>query len=88
LLPFIIAAGSLIHLTILHQDGSGNPLGIDSAVDKIPMYPYFIVKDFLGLTIFIIFFSLFVYFTPNLLGHSDNYIEANPMVTPAHIVPE
>lgn len=88
LLPFIIAAASLVHLAVLHQDGSGNPLGVDSSVDKIPMYPYFIIKDLLGLLFFIIFFSLFVYFLPNLLGHSDNYIEANPMVTPAHIVPE
>nr|YP_010199517.1 apocytochrome b [Gracilaria baiana]UAD89375.1 apocytochrome b [Gracilaria baiana] len=88
LLPFIIAAASLIHLAILHQDGSGNPLGIDSNVDKISMFPYFIYKDLLGLLIFILFFSLFIYFSPNVLGHSDNYIEANPMVTPAHIVPE
>nr|YP_009131066.1 apocytochrome b [Asparagopsis taxiformis]AHX02402.1 apocytochrome b [Asparagopsis taxiformis] len=88
LLPFLIAAISLIHLAVLHQDGAGNPLGIDSNVDKISMFPYFIIKDFFGLTIFIIFFSLFVFFTPNVLGHPDNYIEANPMVTPAHIVPE
>nr|YP_009511822.1 apocytochrome b [Gracilaria ferox]AXI97699.1 apocytochrome b [Gracilaria ferox]UAD89650.1 apocytochrome b [Gracilaria ferox] len=88
LLPFIIAAASLIHLAILHQDGSGNPLGIDSNVDKISMFPYFIYKDLLGLLAFILFFSLFIYFSPNVLGHSDNYIEANPMVTPAHIVPE
>nr|YP_010199792.1 apocytochrome b [Gracilaria ornata]UAD89750.1 apocytochrome b [Gracilaria ornata] len=88
LLPFIIAAASLIHLAILHQDGSGNPLGIDSNVDKISMFPYFIYKDLLGLLVFILFFSLFIYFSPNILGHSDNYIEANPMVTPAHIVPE
>lgn len=88
LLPFVIAAGSLIHLAILHQDGSGNPLGINSNVDKISMFPYFIIKDILGLIIFIIFFSIFVYFSPNILGHPDNYIEANPMVTPAHIVPE
>nr|BBH10674.1 apocytochrome b [Palmaria palmata] len=88
LLPFIIAAASLVHIAILHQDGSGNPLGIDSTVDKISFHPYFIVKDFLGLTLFIIFFSMFAYFNPNILGHSDNYIEANPMVTPAHIVPE
>nr|AVK39544.1 apocytochrome b [Paralemanea sp.] len=88
LLPFVIAAASLVHLAVLHQDGSGNPLGIDSSVDKIAMYPYFIVKDLLGLAVFVIFFSVFVYFLPNLLGHSDNYIEANPMVTPAHIVPE
>ena len=88
LFPFIIAALSLIHLALLHQEGSGNPLGINSSVDKIPMYPYFIIKDFFGLAVFIIFFAVFVYFYPNLLGHPDNYIEANPMVTPAHIVPE
>ena len=88
LFPFIIAALSLIHLALLHQDGSGNPLGIDSSVDKIPMYPYFIIKDLFGIIIFIIFFASFVYFYPNALGHPDNYIEANPMVTPAHIVPE
>ena len=88
LLPFVIAAVSLIHLAVLHQDGSGNPLGVNSNVDKISMYPYFIIKDLLGLVVFIIFFSVFIYFCPNLLGHPDNYIEANPMVTPAHIVPE
>ena len=88
LFPFIIAALSLIHLALLHQDGSGNPLGIESSIDKISMYPYFIVKDFLGTAIFAAFFAAFVYFYPNTLGHPDNYIEANPMVTPAHIVPE
>lgn len=88
LLPFIIAALSLIHLAVLHQHGSGNPLGVESNVDKIAMYPYFIVKDILGLIMFILFCSIFIYFYPNFLGHPDNYIEANPMVTPAHIVPE
>ena len=88
LLPFIIAAASLLHITLLHQDGSNNPLGIETKVDKISMFPYFIVKDILGLVLFLIFFCVFVYFFPNILGHSDNYIEANPMVTPAHIVPE
>nr|UAT97955.1 apocytochrome b [Ahnfeltia fastigiata] len=88
LLPFVIVAATLVHLAALHQDGSGNPLGVDSNVDKISMYPYFIVKDLLGLVIFILFFSIFIYFSPNLLGHPDNYIEANPMVTPTHIVPE
>lgn len=88
LFPFIIAALSLIHLALLHQDGSGNPLGIDSSIDKIPMYPYFIIKDFFGIIIFLLFFAIFIYFYPNALGHPDNYIEANPMVTPAHIVPE
>ena len=88
LFPFVIAALSLVHLTILHQDGAGNPLGTESSVDKIPIYPYFIIKDILGLVIFGLFFAIFVYFYPNTLGHPDNYIEANPMVTPAHIVPE
>lgn len=88
ILPFIIAATSLIHLATLHQSGSGNPLGINSSIDKIVMYPYFIIKDFLGLIIFVLFFTVFIYFYPNILGHPDNYIEANPMVTPAHIVPE
>lgn len=88
LFPFVIAALSLIHLALLHQDGSGNPLGIESSVDKIFMYPYFIVKDFFGTILFTLFFAVFIYFYPNILGHPDNYIEANPMVTPAHIVPE
>lgn len=88
LLPFIIVAAAFIHMTALHQSGSGNPLGIDSSVDKIPIYPYFIIKDFFGLILFLLFFSVFIYFSPNILGHPDNYIEANPIVTPAHIVPE
>lgn len=88
LLPFVIVAASLLHLTVLHQEGSNNPLGIETKVDKINMFPYFIIKDLLGLILFLFFFCSFVYFLPNILGHSDNYIEANPMVTPAHIVPE
>ena len=88
LLPFIIIASSVLHIALLHQEGSNNPLGIETKIDKIAMFPYFIVKDLLGLIIFFLFFSLFIYFFPNVLGHSDNYIEANPMVTPAHIVPE
>nr|WCH57661.1 apocytochrome b [Hypnea sp.] len=88
LLPFIISAASIVHIAILHQNGSGNPLGVESNVDKINFYPYFVIKDVLGLILFIIFFSMFIYFSPNILGHPDNYIEANPMVTPAHIVPE
>ncbi len=88
LLPFIIVAASLIHIMLLHQDGSNNPLGIESINDKINLYPYFVLKDFVGLIIFMLFFAIFLYFYPNILGHSDNYIEANPMVTPTHIVPE
>nr|YP_010944683.1 apocytochrome b [Palisada intermedia]WMC20765.1 apocytochrome b [Palisada intermedia] len=88
LLPFLIVAMSLVHLAFLHQEGSGNPLGIESTSDKINLFPYFVIKDFLGLIFFAIFFAIFLYFFPNILGHSDNYIEANPMVTPTHIVPE
>ncbi len=88
LLPFLIVGAVLIHLVVLHQNGSNNPLGVHSYVDKIPFYPFFVIKDlFSWVLIFIIYFN-FVYFSPNFLGHTDNYIEANPMVTPAHIVPE
>lgn len=88
LLPFVIAALVLVHLVLLHQDGSNNPLGISSKGDKIPFYPYYYVKDLLGIVVFSLFFAIFVFFYPNLLGHPDNYIEANPLVTPPHIVPE
>lgn len=88
LLPFAIAGLAFVHLVLLHINGSNNPLGINSLIDRIPFYPYFYVKDLFGLIIFIIFFSFFVIYAPNALGHPDNYIEADPMVTPAHIVPE
>nr|YP_007890602.1 cytochrome b [Histiona aroides]AGH24096.1 apocytochrome b [Histiona aroides] len=88
LLPFAIAALVLVHLILLHQDGSNNPLGISSKMDKVPFYPYYYVKDLLGIVAFAVFFAVIVFFYPNLLGHPDNYIEANPLVTPAHIVPE
>lgn len=87
-LPFILISLSIIHVAILHQYGAGNPLGIDSKVDKISLYPYFFLKDSLSLVLFILFFSIFIYFAPNFLGHPDNYVEANSMVTPLHIVPE
>jgi len=88
LLPFIIAAIATIHIVILHEHGSNNPLGINSIIDKISFYPYFHVKDLLGFIIFFIFFAYFIFYNPNILGHPDNYIPANPMVTPPHIVPE
>ncbi|CAK9856899.1 unnamed protein product [Sphagnum jensenii] len=88
LLPFIIAGAAILHLAALHQYGSNNPLGINSSVDKIAFYPYFYVKDLVGWVAFAIFFSIFVFYAPNVLGHPDNYIPANPMSTPAHIVPE
>lgn len=88
LLPFIIAGASIVHLAALHQYGSNNPLGTNSTIDRVRFYPYFYVKDLVSWVAFAIFFSFFVYFYPNLLGHPDNYIPANPMSTPAHIVPE
>jgi ubiquinol-cytochrome c reductase cytochrome b subunit len=88
LLPFAIAAAVIVHLAALHQDGSNNPLGINSSVDKISFYPYFWAKDVFGWVVLGIIMSYFIFFAPNSLGHPDNYIEANPMVTPAHIVPE
>lgn len=88
LLPFIIAGASIVHLAALHQYGSNNPLGCLATVDKVSFYPYFLLKDLVGWVGFALFFSFFIYFAPNALGHPDNYIPANPMSTPAHIVPE
>ena len=88
LLPFIIAGASIVHITALHQYGSNNPLGCLATVDKVSFYPYFFFKDLVGWVCFAVFFSFFIYFAPNALGHPDNYIPANPMSTPAHIVPE
>lgn len=88
LLPFLILALVFVHLIALHQHASNNPLGISSNIDKVPFHPYFTYKDVFGFFLFGIFFAYFVYFDPNVLGHPDNYIPANPLVTPAHIVPE
>jgi quinol-cytochrome oxidoreductase complex cytochrome b subunit len=88
LLPFVIAALSAVHLMTLHQHKSNNPIGIVSAVDRSPFHPYFTMKDLLGMSILLIIFGFFVFFEPNVLGHPDNYIPANPLVTPSHIVPE
>jgi len=88
LLPFIIAGVVIIHMAAVHQDGSNNPLGISSYSDKISFFPYFFIKDTLSFIAFLLFFSFFVFYYPNVLGHADNYIPGNPMVTPEHIVPE
>lgn len=88
LLPFVLTGLVLVHLIALHEHGSNNPVGIDGNIDKIPFHPYYSIKDLFGYTLFAIFFAFFVYFAPNLLGHPDNYIPANPLVTPAHIQPE
>jgi len=88
LMPFVIAGLTIVHLSLLHKDGSNNPLGINTNIETVSFYPYFYVKDLLAFLFLIIFFSFFVFYYPNALGHSDNYILANPLVTPAHIVPE
>ena len=89
LFPFIILALVVIHIIFLHEFKSNNPLGINlHYVDKIYLSPYFMLKDFLGLVIYFFTFFFIVYFYPNVLGHPDNYIQADPLVTPAHIVPE
>jgi ubiquinol-cytochrome c reductase cytochrome b subunit len=90
LLPFVIVAVVMLHLLALHQHGSNNPLGIDPKSPKeiIPFHPYYTVKDLFGLGVFLIVSAILVFYWPNLLGHPDNYIPANPLVTPAHIVPE
>jgi len=88
LLPLVIAALAIIHLLILHRVGSSNPVGIDSSLDNIRFFPYFFLKDVVAFLAFMVFFMYVVCYQPNLFGHPDNYIKANPMVTPTHIVPE
>lgn len=88
LLPFVIVALVIAHIILLHKKGSSNPIGIYTKVDKVSFYRFFIPKDIFGWLLLFMLYSFFVYKYPNYLGHSDNYIEANPMVTPAHIVPE
>ena len=89
LFPFLIIAGVLVHLVALHTVKSSNPSGIDlAAKDNIPFHPYFTIKDFYGLGIFLIVYCVFVFFFPNILIEPANNIPANPMQTPTHIVPE
>jgi ubiquinol-cytochrome c reductase cytochrome b/c1 subunit len=90
LLPFVILAVVLLHLVALHRFGSNNPLGIEmkGPQDTLPFHPYFTIKDLFGLAVFLLIYSFFIFYAPNFLGSSDNYIPANPMQTPNHIVPE
>jgi len=88
-LPFVLAALALMHLIALHDSaGSGNPLGVSGNFDRLPFAPYFIFKDLITIFLFILVLSIFVFFMPNALGDSDNYVMANPMQTPPSIVPE
>ena len=90
LMPFVIVAVVMLHLVALHRFGSSNPLGIDTAgkQDTLPFHPYYTYKDLFGAMVFLTIFASAVFFYPNYLGHPDNYIPANPLQTPAHIVPE
>lgn len=77
-----------MHLIALHEYGSANPLGVSANIDKVPFHPYLTIKDLVGFVAVAIFLVYLVHFAPNALGHPDNYIMANPLVTPPHIVPE
>nr|YP_009473464.1 cytochrome b [Choristoneura murinana]AVI57948.1 cytochrome b [Choristoneura murinana] len=88
LLPFILAMMTMIHLLFLHQTGSNNPLGINSNLDKIPFHPFFSFKDLVGFLIMLFILIMLIMINPNLLGDPDNFIPANPLVTPVHIQPE
>nr|YP_010613970.1 cytochrome b [Neptis harita]WAS08716.1 cytochrome b [Neptis harita] len=88
LFPFIILMLTMIHLLFLHQTGSNNPLGINSNLDKIPFHPFFTFKDLIGFIILIMFLTFLSLINPYLLGDPDNFIPANPLVTPIHIQPE
>ncbi|WP_019961196.1 cytochrome b [Woodsholea maritima] len=90
LIPFLIAGAVILHIWALHVPGNGNPTGISvkSSRDTLPFHPYYTVKDGFAIVVFMLVFAFFVFYWPNALGHADNYIEANPLATPAHIVPE
>ena len=88
LLPFILLGMVIVHLFLLHIKGSTNPCGTEISPDVITFYPYFYYKDIVGILVFVVSYLFFVFYYPNALGHTDNYIPANPLITPAHIVPE
>ncbi|QGZ34386.1 cytochrome b [Stappia indica] len=90
LLPFMIFGVVLLHVWAFHTTGNNNPTGINPKTkqDTIPFHPYYTIKDLFAIVVFMILFAYFVFYIPNFLGHADNYIEADPLVTPAHIVPE
>jgi len=91
LLPFMIAGVVILHVWALHVTGQNNPTGVevkDVKRDTLPFTPYATVKDGFAMVVFLAFFSWFIFYVPNYLGHADNYIPANPLVTPPHIVPE
>lgn len=90
LLPFIIVFVLLLHVCTLHVAGSNNPLGIEAKgpQDTLPFHPYYTMRDVFGLLVFLVIYAVFVFYMPNVFNHPDNYIPADPLVTPAHITPE
>ena len=88
LFPFFLAALGVVHLICLHVDGSNNPIGVRSDLDKVPFHPYYTSKDWFGIVALVLFFCTLVFLAPNLLGDPENFIKANPLVTPVHIQPE
>ena len=88
LLPFILSALIITHLVFLHNKGSSSPVGIETMTDNIPFHPYFSFKDIFGFLLMLLIFSLIIIFYPNYLGDPENFIKANPLVTPTHIMPE
>uniref|UniRef100_A0A291F7Z9 Cytochrome b n=1 Tax=[Candida] psychrophila TaxID=45577 RepID=A0A291F7Z9_9ASCO len=88
LTPFMLAALVVMHFMALHVHGSSNPMGMSGNMDRLPMHGYFVFKDLMTVFVFMLMLSLFVFYSPNTLGHSDNYMPGNPMVTPPSIVPE
>jgi len=89
LIYFVIVGLIFLHIWALHVPGANNPLGIDAApADKIPFFPYYVMKDVFGLGVFVVIYFIAVFWFPNALGEPDNYIKANPLQTPEHIVPE
>lgn len=88
LFPFILCGLILIHLVLLHDSGSNNPLGINSKTDKVPFHTYYTSKDVVGFIIIFILISVLIFYTPNILGDVENFTKANPLITPTHIMPE
>ena len=88
LLPFVLMALALVHLIALHEDGSNNPIGVRSDIDKILFHHYYVVKDFYGVIILLIGLSVLTFLLPYILGDAENFKQANPLVTPVHIKPE
>lgn len=88
LLPFIIAAMTLVHLALLHKEGSNNPIGSDFDGDIVPFYPYYFYKDLFAFSCFLAMFGYFIFYNPDYLNHPDNYVKADPMKTPLHVIPE